>query len=52
MPGKHVTMVSPTPARAMLGSLATTRAPVHGHVMLLLSMKTGLRAQPWRPSRG
>ena len=52
MQGTQATMVSPTQARAMLDSLATTRFPARDHVMFLLSMKAGLRAKPWRHSRG
>jgi integrase/recombinase XerD len=52
MQGKQANMVSLTQERAMLGSLATTRAPARDQVMFLLSMKAGLRAKPWRHSRG
>ena len=37
--------VSPTQERAILGYLATTRYPTRDRVMLLLSMKAGLRAK-------
>src|SRR6516162_592525 len=45
MQGKQAKMVSPTQERAMLGSLVTTRYPARDRVMLLLSMKAGLRAK-------
>jgi hypothetical protein len=38
-------MVSPTQERAILGYLVTTRSPARDRVMLLLSMKAGLRAK-------
>ena len=44
MLGKYATMVSPLQERAMLGSLATTRSPARHHVLLLVSIKAGLRA--------
>jgi len=44
MEGKHATLVRPTPERAMLGSLDTTRSPSQDRVMLLLSIEAGLRA--------
>src|SRR5216684_4768168 len=43
--GKHAKIVSPTQERAMLGDLETTRYPHRDRVMLLLSMKAGLRAK-------
>ena len=45
MQGKQAKIVSPTQERAILGYLATTRSPVRDQVMLLLSMKAGLRAK-------
>src|SRR5213080_1932843 len=45
MQGKQAKMVSPTQERAILGYLATTRYPARDQVMLLLSMKAGLRAK-------
>jgi integrase len=45
MQGKQVKIVSPTQERALLGSLATTRSPARDRVLLLLSMKAGLRAK-------
>jgi integrase/recombinase XerD len=44
MQGKQANVVSPTQERAILGSLDTTRSPARDRVMLLLSMKAGLRA--------
>jgi hypothetical protein len=44
MQGKQAKMVRPTQERAMLGYLDTTRSPARDRVMLLLSMKAGLRA--------
>jgi integrase/recombinase XerD len=38
-------MVRPLLERAMLGSLATTRSPVLHHVLFLVSLTAGLRAQ-------
>ena len=38
-------IVSPIQERAILGYLATTRSPARDQVMLLLSMKAGLRAK-------
>jgi integrase len=45
MQGTQAKIVSPIQERAMLGSLATTRSPARDQVMLLLSMKAGLRAK-------
>ena len=45
MQGKQAKMVSPTQERAILGSLATTRYPSRDRVMVLLSLKAGLRAK-------
>jgi len=45
MQGKQAKIVSPIQERALLGYLATTRYPVRDQVMLLLSMKAGLRAK-------
>src|SRR5262245_2020010 len=45
MQGKQATIVSPTQERAMLRFLATTRSPARDRVMVLLSMKAGLRAK-------
>ena len=45
MQGQHVKLVSPTQERAMLGSLATTRAPHRDRGLWLLSMNAGLRAK-------
>ena len=45
MQGKQAKIVRPTQERAILGSLATTRSPVREQVLLLLSMKAGLRAK-------
>src|SRR5215475_11806844 len=45
MQGKQAKMVSPIQERAMLGYLVTTRYPARDRVMLLLSMKAGLRAK-------
>jgi len=45
MQGKQAKMVSPPQERAMLGSLVTTRDPARDRVLLLLSMKAGLRAK-------
>jgi integrase/recombinase XerD len=45
MQGKQAKIVSPTQERALLGYLATTRYPTRDRVMLLLSMKAGLRAK-------
>ena len=45
MQGKQAKSVSPTQERAILGYLATTRSPTRERVMLLLSMKAGLRAK-------
>src|SRR2546423_12695153 len=45
MQGKQAKMVSPTQERALLGSLDTTRYPARDRVMLLFSMKAGLRAK-------
>ena len=44
MQGKQAKIVSPTQERAMLGSLVTTRSPARDRVMVLVSMKAGLRA--------
>src|SRR5919109_5119478 len=44
MQGQQATMVRPTQERAMLGSLATTRALARDRVLCLFSMKAGLRA--------
>src|SRR2546428_4262470 len=43
--GKQAKIVSPTQERAILGYLETTRYPHRDRVMLLLSMKAGLRAK-------
>ena len=45
MQGKQAKIVSPTQERAILGDLVTTRSPARDQVMLLLSMKAGLRAK-------
>jgi integrase/recombinase XerD len=45
MQGKQAKIISLTQERAILGSLATTRSPTRDRVMLLLSMKAGLRAK-------
>ena len=45
MQGKQAKIVSPTQERAILGYLATTRYPARDQVLLLLSMKAGLRAK-------
>ncbi|HSX78222.1 MAG TPA: site-specific integrase, partial [Candidatus Saccharimonadia bacterium] len=45
MQGKQAKLVRPTQERAILGSLETTRSPSRDRVMLLLSMKAGLRAK-------
>src|SRR5215470_4766975 len=45
MQGKQAKIVSPIQERAILGYLATTRYPARDQVMLLLSMKAGLRAK-------
>jgi hypothetical protein len=45
MQGKQAKIVSPIQERAILGYLATTRSPVRDQVMVLLSMKAGLRAK-------
>ena len=44
MQGQQATMVRPTQERAILGSLATTRALARDRVLCLFSMKAGLRA--------
>jgi integrase/recombinase XerD len=44
MQGTQANIVSPTQEWAMLGDLVTTRSPARDQVMLLLSMKAGLRA--------
>src|SRR5256885_6879619 len=45
MQGKQAKIVSPTQERAILGYLETTRYPARDRVMVLLSMKAGLRAK-------
>src|SRR5467141_1964579 len=45
MQGKQAKIVSPAQEKALLGSVATTRYPARDRVMLLLSMKAGLRAK-------
>jgi integrase/recombinase XerD len=45
MQGKQAKIVSPTQERAILGYLVTTRSPACDRVMLLLSMKAGLRSK-------
>jgi hypothetical protein len=45
MQGQQAKMVRPTQERAMLGSLATTRALARDRVLCLFSMKAGLRAK-------
>jgi integrase/recombinase XerC len=45
MQGKQAKIVSPTQERAILGYLATTRYPARDRVMVLLSIKAGLRAK-------
>ena len=44
MQGKQAKIVSPTQERAILGSLATTRAPHRDRGLWLVSMQAGLRA--------
>jgi len=44
MQGTQAKIVCPLLERAMLGYLATARYPARDRVMLLLSMKVGLRA--------
>ncbi len=43
MPGTQAKMARLIQARALLGSLATTRSPARDRVMLLWSMKAGRR---------
>ncbi|MGE3541696.1 MAG: hypothetical protein AB7N91_30265 [Candidatus Tectimicrobiota bacterium] len=45
MQGKQAKILSPAQEKAILGSLATTRYPTRDRVMLLLSLKAGLRAK-------
>jgi len=45
MQGKQAKIISPAQEKALLGSVATTRYPARDRVMLLLSMKAGLRAK-------
>ena len=45
MQGKQAKIISPAQEKALLGSVATTRSPARDRVMLLLSMKAGLRAK-------
>jgi integrase/recombinase XerD len=45
MQGKQAKIVSPAQEKAILGSVATTRYPARDRVMLLLSMRAGLRAK-------
>jgi integrase len=45
MQGKQAKMLSPIQERAILGYLATTRDPARDRVMVLLSIKAGLRAK-------
>jgi len=45
MQGKQAKIVRPIQERALLGSLATTCSPARDQVLLLLSMKAGLRAK-------
>ena len=45
MHGKHATMVRPTHERAIVGSLDTTRSPARDRVMVLVSLKAGLRVK-------
>ena len=45
MQGKQAKIISPAQEKALLGSIATTRSPARDRVMLLLSMKAGLRAK-------
>jgi len=45
MQGKQAKILSPTQERAMLGYLNTTRSPHRDRVMLLWSIKAGLRAK-------
>ena len=45
MQGKQAKIVSLIQERAILGYLLTTRSPTRDRVMLLLSMKAGLRAK-------
>src|SRR5262249_10269462 len=45
MQGKQAKIISPIRERAILSYLATTRYPARDRVMLLLSLKAGLRAK-------
>jgi len=45
MQGKQAKIISPIRERAILSCLATTRYPARDRVMLLLSLKAGLRAK-------
>jgi integrase len=45
MQGKQAKIVSPTQERAVLGYLETTRSSARDRVMVLLSIKAGLRAK-------
>src|SRR2546423_9469963 len=45
MQGKQAKIISPAQEKALLGYIATTRYPARDRVMLLLSMKAGLRAK-------
>jgi hypothetical protein len=45
MQGKHANMLRPTPERAIVGSLDTTRDPGRDRVMVRRSIKAGLGAK-------
>src|SRR6266446_5507082 len=45
MQDKQAKICSPTPERAMVGYLDTTRYPSRNRVLVLLSIKAGLRAK-------
>src|SRR5467141_67244 len=45
MQSKQAKIISPAQEKALLGSVATTRSPARDRVMVLLSMKAGLRAK-------
>ena len=45
MQGKQAKIISPAQEKALLGYIATTRYPARDRVMLLLSVKAGLRAK-------
>src|SRR2546425_1253528 len=45
MQGKQAKVLSPTPERAIVGYLDTTRYPMRDRVIFLMSIKAGLRAK-------